>query len=276
MQHIFQRNLVRYLRSLKKKTGADYLYYSGGSALNIKANTLIFEKIGFNDVFIPPCCNDSGLAIGAGAYLAVQKGENIEIVRPYNNNWGIDPDYFYSHDTVEKVAELLVQKKVIGICNGNGESGPRALGNRSIVSLASSKKLSIRVSMHIKKREWYRPLAPIMLEKNAICFIGEKNIHHLSRFMLMDFRILPEKRMEIEGAIHVDGTARIQVVYKPDNHFMFELLSLLDRKYDVPALINTSFNQSGEPIVHTRSEAFETALKMGLDALVYNGRLTQF
>lgn len=275
IHHIFVRDTFKEIELLQKNTQADYLYYSGGSALNIVLNTKLVNSGMFKNVFIPPCCNDSGLAIGAAAFYEWANNKRIETTNAYINNWNIEnykPDY--TNKTINDVANLILKGGVIGICNGYSESGPRALGNRSIVSLASSSKLAQKVSMQHKNREWYRPVAPIMLENNAKYFTGLNHINHLAKYMLLDFDIVKDRQKEIEGVVHVDGTARIQCLSTRDeNPFMFDLLTLLSEKYDVKALINTSFNTKGEPIVHTAMDAVQSAANMQLDAVVINGEL---
>lgn len=275
IHHIFVRELFNEIKTLQTLIKANYLYYSGGSALNIVLNTKIIKSELFKDVFIPPCCNDSGLALGAAAFYEWKKHGRIETGTPFLNNWGIEQyKSEFDHFTIKKVVELLLNKKIIAICNNYGEVGPRALGNRSIICLASSKKLAQKVSMTHKKREWYRPVAPIMLEKNCSYFANNNTVHHLANYMLMDFEIDKNKQKEIEGAVHVDGTARIQTIsHKNDNPFMFEILNELDQKHNIKALINTSFNIKGEPIVHTIDDARKSAVNMKLDAVVLNGRL---
>ncbi|MCK5029125.1 MAG: hypothetical protein KAR57_05790 [Bacteroidales bacterium] len=277
-QYIFQRDLVKKLKELQVKTSTDYLYLTGGSALNILANTEVINKNIFKDVFIPPCTNDSGLSIGAGAFMEQLKHGNIEIHDPYLNNWQLkDYKASYTDEDISEVAKYLSEGKVIGICNGNGESGPRALGNRSILALANSKKIAKQVSEEHKKREWYRPVAPVMLEKNAKHFTGLSEIHHLSKFMLLDFKINESKTGEIEGVVHVDGTSRIQTIFnREENPYIFDLLTELDEKYKIKALINTSFNIKGEPIVHNDEDAVRSAKNMRLDGVVVNGYLQMF
>lgn len=277
IQQIFVKTALQKFECLKIKTQADYLYYAGGSALNILLNTQIVESNLFKNVFIPPCCNDSGLSVGAAAFAEWEKGQNFSAHLPYINNWGIeDYNVNYSPADIEQVATLLINKKVIAICNGFAESGPRALGNRSIIALASDKKLAQKVSVMHKKREWYRPVAPIMLEKNTKYFTGKPTIHHLSGYMLLDFKILDDKKQELEGTVHADGTARIQTIFdKYDNPFMYDLLRYLDEKHQVRALINTSFNTKGEPIVHTIYDAINSAKNMNLDGVVLNGKLQE-
>lgn len=275
IQYIFERELLNKIKGLQLKTNTKYLYYSGGSALNIKANTKLLNESIFKNIFIPPCANDSGLAIGAGALVELKKHGNIQLHNPFLNNWGISDHStnFYQKD-IEDVCTQLLLGRIIGICNGFGEAGPRALGNRSIIALASSKSLAHKVSTINKKREWYRPLAPVMLKKNLNYFVDEPAYSELSNFMLMEYKIKKNKINEIEGCVHIDGTSRIQTVdNKEQNPFIFDLLTFLDDNYNVKALINTSFNKKGNPIVHTIDDAYKEAYELQLDYVVVNGKI---
>lgn len=271
----FEKQLLAKITELKHKTQATYLYYSGGCALNIIANTQIVQNNLFEEVFIPPCCNDSGLSLGAAAFLEWQKHGKIELHSPYLNNVGLAQSTSNpTVETIKQVAKLLLEHKIIGICNDFGEIGPRALGNRSIIALANCDKLSQKVSMDCKKREWFRPIAPIMLLKNAEIVTEQKVLHHLSRFMLLDFKIKPSYQADLKGVMHQNQTARIQTLaFESENPFMYRLLSHLDESFGIKALINTSFN-SQEPIVHTHKQAFASAQKMNLDAVLMNHQLT--
>jgi carbamoyltransferase len=275
VQEIFTRNLLEAINRLKDKTCAKNLYFAGGSALNIVSNSRIIETCCFDQVFIPPCCNDSGLALGAAAFYEWWNGQKINIHSPYLNNWGIEEyEISYSDETIKTLSELLIQKKVVGVCIGFGEAGPRALGNRSIIGLASDKMLAQKISQEHKGREWYRPVAPIMLEKNAKYFTGLDQINLLSKYMLLDFNILEERISELQGTVHINGTARIQTIYdRSDNPFIYDLLMNLDQNHQVKSLINTSFNRKGEPMVHTTDDAMKSAKAMSLDAVVLNGEL---
>lgn len=293
IQHIFEEAVIQKLQSLQEKHHCDYLYYGGGCALNIVTNTKIIESGMFKDVYIAPCCNDSGLSIGAGAFLEMLKGNKIQPHSPYLNNFGLSelesvsmPDN--SMDIIN-TTKCIVNGGVVGVCNGWAEVGPRALGNRSIIARPDSRHLAEIVSMYIKKREWYRPVAPIMLEKCAR-EVSEQNPGAISRYMLQDFTIKEEYREHLQGVTHVDGTARIQVVADDGSDFIAQLLRYLAdgagcpktisggvdgslrRDTGIKALINTSFNIQGQPIVHTESEALEAMYSMGLDGLVVNGK----
>ncbi|NUM36439.1 MAG: hypothetical protein HUU50_18010 [Candidatus Brocadiae bacterium] len=276
-QKDFCDQLILKLIKLQEKFQCTYLYLSGGCALNIVTNTAIDESGLFKEIFIPPCCNDTGLALGAAVYAEIQKHGNIELHSPFLNNVGIEGYRAkYDLETVKKLANLLMQKKIVGICNGYGEIGPRALGNRSILALPDSMQLKNQVSQICKQREWYRPVAPVMLETNAIQITGKNNIPSASRYMLIDFKILPRFHKQLEGVVHVDGTSRIQVIKsREENPFIYDLLLYMDTEYGIRGLINTSFNGKGEPIVHTQEDAKNAAKKMNLDAIVINGDLLE-
>lgn len=273
MQDKFRIGILNKIKALAEKTGADYLYYAGGCALNIVANAELVSNGWFKDVFISPCCNDSGLSIGAAAYWSFLNGNEITINSPYLNNLNCQQQYSFTKEDIKATAKALIEGKVVGVCNGSGEAGPRALGNRSILSLANSKSLASKVSMEMKEREWYRPIAPVMLEKNAKLVTGQDKIHHLSKYMLLDFDVQRKYWQELEGVAHTNGTARIQVIFdRVQNPFIFDLLTYLEVNHNVKALINTSFNCKGEPIVQTTDQAMESAQKMKLQGLVINGK----
>jgi carbamoyltransferase len=273
IQYIFERDFINYIKEINKDVQADYLYYTGGSALNIKCNASLVNEHLFREVFIPPCTNDSGLSIGAGALLEWRKHREIKFHSPYLNNWGLKESFNKNFEnSVRLAASEIIKGKVGAIYNEFGEVGPRALGNRSIIARPDNKILAQQVSCELKGREWYRPLAPVMLAENLPSFTGKKEEGSLSHYMLTEFEILPQKQKEIEGVVHVDGTSRIQKITKKEqNPFLYELLKFLDHEYGLKALINTSFNAKGKPIVHSPEDARNEASQMGLDFLVLNG-----
>ena len=273
LQTIFEKAVLSKLTSLQERYHCDYLYYGGGCALNIVTNTKILERGLFKEIFIAPCCNDSGLSIGAATMVEIMKGNSIATHSPYLNNCGLDiPTQFEVDDEqVAATAECLLNGGIVGVCNGAGEVGPRALGNRSLLALPNSKTLSQRISMQVKKREWYRPVAPVMLSRLVPEVAIQKDCS-LSRYMLMDFTVKEDKVSALEGVVHSNGTARIQTIgAEKENPFIYKLLTLLYEKHGIWALINTSFNAQGEPIVQTAKEAEASAYRMNLDGLVTNG-----
>jgi len=228
----------------------------------------------FKDIFIPPVPGDSGLSLGAAAFLAYKKfGQVLKVEYPYLMHYGLNQPQIIETGDIEKAAKSIIEKKVLGIYNGWTEAGPRALGNRSIIAVPNDKGLAKKISMKMKGREWYRPLAPVMLLENAKMVTGLEQIPVIAKYMLMNFKILSQYRDKLRGVIHADGTSRIQVLFsRKDNPFLWDLLTYLNEKYNILALINTSFNAKGKPIVHFELQAIEQAKQMQLDGLIINGK----
>ena len=133
-QKMFEKETIAKLIELQKQTQTEYLYYSGGSALNIVTNSKIIEFGIFKDVFIPPACNDSGLSLGAATFLDWKKGNIIKKHNPYLNNLTCDFSEKVNFDEklIQETANLLLQNKIIAVANGFGEAGPRALPYESL------------------------------------------------------------------------------------------------------------------------------------------------
>ncbi len=275
VQAIFQRDWYDKIKDLKRHTGAEYLYYSGGSALNIKANTVLADGGLFREVYVPPATNDSGLSIGAGAFMQWQRNREVARHGPYLNNWGLDGQpVVYNQADLEETARRISQGQVVALCNGPGEAGPRALGNRSLLARADNPELAQHVSMEMKARAWYRPLAPVMLAKNLPKLIPGAKADALSRYMLREFKVPYSLSQPFSGVVHVDGSLRIQTLeQRQDNPYLYDLLEMLEKKYELMALLNTSFNAPGRPIVHTTHDALQEARQMGVKCLVVNGQL---
>ncbi|RKD92437.1 carbamoyltransferase C-terminal domain-containing protein [Mangrovibacterium diazotrophicum] len=277
LHELFVRETIQIFNRLQRETLARNLYYSGGCALNTAVNSQLIKERIFEEVFIPPCPDDSGLALGAAAFVEWQKYGEIKMHSPFLNNWGLDgEEVTIESKVIRKTAQTLSQDKIVGISNGHAEAGSRALGNRSLLAAANNKLLAQKLSMKCKGREWYRPLSCVMLEKNAQYFTGHTTIHPLSQYTLLDFDILPEKQAEIAGAVHKNGKARIQTIFnRQQNPFLWELLTVLDEKYNVKALVHASFNTKDDPIVHTEKDALKAANKMGISGLVLNGKFRE-
>lgn len=278
IQHVFTRDVLQKIKSIQETVKAEYLYFTGGCGLNINLNTLLEQSGMFREVLVPPCTNDSGLALGAACYLEKRKHGSVHVAPPYLNNWGISgTETVYHADDIALVANKLLAGEVVAACNGHGETGPRALGNRSILALANDYRLAREViSVKMKQREWYRPVAPVMLSKNMSYFTTSPETC-LNKYMLKNCTIRKEKLGELQGATHVDHTARIQTISnRADNPFMYDLLTYLDENHDVKALVNTSFNKKGESMVHFPGDAKSTARAMGIGTLVINGKIVIF
>lgn len=277
-QQVFTEAWLAFLAETQAQVQADALFLSGGCALNIVANTQILHSGLFQDLCIPPCPGDSGLSLGAAAYHEWQRHGHVARHSPYLNTLGLNiPPPAHTPELVMQVGDRIAAGEVIGLYQGAGEIGPRALGHRSLIARPDQPALAARVSMTCKGREWYRPIAPVMLEAHARRLTGLPQIHALSQYMLLDFAIPPVHQAALAGVVHGNGTARIQALFGRDQQpFLWDLLTYLDQHHHIPALINTSFNAPGEPIVHTPAQALDSARRMGLDAVLIDGQLTAF
>jgi carbamoyltransferase len=276
LQEIFITGWERKLTALCEQYRPTAVYLTGGCALNIVANSRLVALPGLPPLYIPPCCNDAGLAIGAACLLELRKGHRIAPASPYLNSIGTDlpPNPPLEEAAIQRTAELLAAGAVVGVCNGWGEAGPRALGNRSLLARADDPELARHVSQTCKRREWYRPIAPVLRAPQAQRLLRIDRPNYLSRYMLLEFRVRSEGGAELAGVTHANGSVRAQILNtEAENPFLWQLLQRLETQFGLSALINTSFNGPGEPIVHTSADARRAASTLGLDALIINGKL---
>jgi carbamoyltransferase len=282
LQRHLEEEVLAYIRHFRALTGAPRLYLSGGAALNIHANTRIERELGFESVCIPPAPSDAGLALGAAAFVEWWSGHPTAVHSPFLNRPGPEPTRTPSHGfvpvvrSVAEAAEAIAAGKVVGVWTGDAEVGPRALGHRSLLARPDSLTMRRRLSEEMKRREWYRPVAPMMLAEVARdALAGFREGSTLGRYMLGAWPLAPGWEDAFAGCVHADGTVRAQVVeeHAPGLDHMRRLLGLLRGSHDVQGVINTSFNARGEPIVGRLSEAVRTAQELGLDALWVPGDL---
>lgn len=262
------------------------LCYSGGTALNCPANSLIAQSGHFRSVHVPPWCDDSGLAAGAAlalyhnvldrplssaaeasppltAYLGPRTADDV--VESTLQGYGSRIATQRLPDWSAAAARDLADDKVIGWFEGRSEIGPRALGHRSILADARKSENWARVN-RIKGRESWRPFAPAVLaEKASRWFSG---IPLPSPHMLFTGQVTSP---DLPAITHVDGSSRIQTVDESCGAF-HELMRQFDAITGVPVVLNTSFNGPGEPIVETADDALKFFLGSDLDVLYLEGR----
>ncbi len=176
-----------------------------------------------------------------------------------------------------QVVDRLTSGKVVGWYQGRFEWGPRALGNRSILADPRRADMKDIVNAKIKFREPYRPFAPSVLAKSAECFFDLQNAvsHHPARYMLYVVPVREEKKEVVPAITHVDGTARLQTVFREQNPRYYSLIEAFQSATGVPVLLNTSFNLKGEPIVTTPANAYNTFSKSEMDCLVLENFLVE-
>lgn len=282
VQLMYEEAYFHILNSLYSKVGLKNVALAGGCLQNSLANGKIYDKTPFENVYIPPAAHDAGGAIGAAFYLwhhILGKPKNFEINSPY---WGpqfsnedikmvlmrekanINYEELDEDEINEKAVQELTEGKIIGWFQGRSEWGPRALGNRSILADPRGKEIKDILNARIKKREWFRPFATVILkEKTEEWFERGEEVS----FMEKVYNIRMEKRELIPAVCHMDGTGRLQTISYEMNPKYYNLIKEFDRLTGVPILLNTSFNEN-EPIVNTPEEAIDCFLRTKMDNLV--------
>jgi len=285
IQKVTEDVLIKIARHLYQETQLKKLCFSGGVALNCLANSRILRECKFDEIFIPPSAGDGGGALGAALYVyhcLLNKPRKFILKHAYWGKEYKERDYeqvingkklnYQSFNDrkklIDTVAKALVEGKVVGWFQGRFELGPRALGNRSILASPLDEKMKDIVNIKIKFREPFRPFAPSVLVEHAGEFfdLGKAGGSYPLKFMLFT---LPVKRKDLIPAVtHIDGTSRIQIVEKEINPLYYSLIERFYELTGIPALLNTSFNIRGEPIVESPADALKTFYATGMDLLV--------
>lgn len=283
IQSIIEDIVVCLASYAKRITKLDTLCLSGGVALNCKANGELLKQNIFKKIWVQPSAGDAGCAIGA-AYIGnyhYLKQERTVLGNTLKTQAYLGPSY--SHDDIKTqldaynlkynilidkerssyIAKALSDKKIIGWFSGKMEFGPRALGNRSILASPLFEDMKHHLNLSIKKREGFRPFAPVVLEDYSSQWFEECNT---SKFMTYTYS--SSKKEEIPSCIHEDGTARVQTLSKTDNEPLYNVIEAFKDLTNCPVLINTSFNVRGEPIVASPVDALKCFFQTDIDILV--------
>lgn len=243
------------------KTNINNVCLSGGYAMNIVTNYELKKRFPNVNFYFEPLCDDTGLSIGSAMYIYRRLTKDDRIIPIETTSYhGFGHDVSkYTGDTkdISDIAKLLHQNKSVGVFYGHAEAGQRALGNRSILFNALNPDAKDIVNK-IKKREWYRPFASVVLEEDAHLYFEDITSNP---YMTVCF---PVKSDIIPGVTHVDGTCRVQTV---SSGHIYDLLKEFKKLTGHGILLNTSFNLAGQPLVETPEEAFDTLNKSALDYL---------
>lgn len=274
-QKLLEEIVVDIIATYTERLNLNDVVLAGGVALNCKMNKQIMELPDVN-LFIQPVAHDAGLAIGGGyvdqSPLAVEPMSTVYWGPEYDNEAvkaQLEENkipYRKPDDLLRVVAEKLADGEIVGWFQGGLEMGPRALGNRSILADPRSEASRDNVNKYVKHREGWRPFAPSMLESATEKYLENPEP---SPYMIKTFDTVPEHRDEIEAVLHPgDLTTRPQTVNEEDNPRYHALISEFESITGVPVVLNTSFNDGGEPIVNEPVDALKDFYGMGLDALV--------
>ncbi|HBD94702.1 MAG TPA: hypothetical protein DC057_11080 [Spirochaetia bacterium] len=180
------------------------------------------------------------------------------------------------NELVKETAKLIYQNNVIGWFQGRMEWGPRALGNRSILASATTTKMRDIINEKVKKREMFRPFAPVILEEETKkYFKTDEYISPSARWMLMVYPFKEKGIKEVPAVVHVDNSGRLETLIREDNPKYYDLVKSYKKKTKIPIIINTSFNVKGEPIVCTPKDAINCFLTTDIDYLVIDNYMVK-
>jgi carbamoyltransferase len=281
VQHLTNEVLLRLAKTAKKLTQAKTLIITGGVALNSVSNGVVMAKSIFEEVQVFPHANDTGTAIGGALWLEYskygrQKGPDTEMPHAYYGKeidlHNIERDakkYSLTFKTVKTpsiwAAQQIAKGKIVGWIQGRSEIGPRALGNRSILANPQIAQMKITINDKIKNRELWRPFAPSVLAEDTSLYF--ETIQALP-YMVIVASVKEEWRSKLPAITHIDGSARVQSVVKNINPLYHKLLEEVKALTGVGMVINTSFNDRGEPVINTVDQAIRLFLRSEMDALV--------
>lgn len=263
-----------------EKSGEGRVALAGGVFSNVRINQEINELPEVKETYVHPGMSDEGLAVGAGlamwAEKVLEQGEipKTAMIRDVYLGWGFTNEEieteikaagleFHQSDEVEReIAQLLAEGFVVARYNGRMEYGPRALGNRSILYQPTDPTVNTWLNTNLVRTE-FMPFAPSTLAEYAEqCFIGVDGAFDSARFMAITFGCTDWMKEHCAGVVHVDGTARPQLVRKEDNLSYYKIIQEFHKLTGLPAVINTSFNMHEEPIVCTPGDAIR-AFQLG-------------
>jgi len=282
LQKNFELALLDYVTELKKESYLeDYVCLSGGSFLNVLGNSVLKESGIFKGIHVPPCPNDTGLHFGAACYGVFKNKETVtlpdniallgkeyseeEILSALEEGQVQYEKYEDFDELCEFTALQLGANKIVGWFQGRSEFGPRALGSRSLLMHPGPAENKDIMNHRVKHREYWRPFAGIILEEHLNEYFEED---FNSPYMLYSLTVKEDKREALGAITHKDNTCRIQTVNDTMNSRVTKLLQKFEKETGIPAVLNTSFNDNGEPIVESPQDAIRSFKNMDIDYLV--------
>lgn len=288
IQYITEQIFFKTLNHLYTLTKNKHLVMSGGVALNALANGKLYTETPFTNIHILGAASDSGTAIGAALYthhLITPNATHTHMpTLSLGTSWSdtdierILKQFPVKYQKIDDeqtlitvVVQKLIQKQIIGWFYGAMEFGPRALGNRSILSCTNPRRMKTKMNI-IKRREQFRPFAGSALQETIHEFFEVPEKKHYSPFMNFCFQVKESKREQLAAIVHKDNTCRIQTV-SPINDRYYRLIKMYHKKTGIGCILNTSFNLKGEPIVETPRQAIEDFLKTPMNCLILNNYL---
>ena len=268
--------MKKYIHDVINKTKCKNICLVGGFFLNCVANYEYLDGLPEDvNLYIEPNSSDAGTSIGAAKYIWHSKTKDTTIRKQNTLYYGFEPDYniknklnkneSISKVNYEDVISLILKRNPVALYQGKSESGPRALGNRSILYDPRDKDGKDVVNT-IKNREWYRPFAGTVLHEKVNEWFDMRGLKE-SPYMLYAVNVKKHRVNKIPAIVHVDETCRVQTLKKNQNLHFYNLIKLFYDQTGVPILFNTSFNLAGDPLVETLDDALYTLRNSNLNYL---------
>ncbi|MDP6626410.1 MAG: carbamoyltransferase C-terminal domain-containing protein [Methanopyri archaeon] len=283
VQHHTEERMTELVAQWTGRTGLFHLALSGGVFANVRLNQRLWELEGVDSVFVLPHMGDGGLAVGAA--LACARPVSAPLNSLYLGKAFTDDEvrsalelahipYDHPADLEAEVVKLLADGKVVGRFHGRAEWGPRALGNRSILVHATDGAMLDWLNERLNRTE-FMPFAPLVLEEQIEkCFVDITGAELPATTMTITLDCTAWMRKNCPGAVHIDGTARPQIVSAKTTPRLHRLLKLYEEKTGLPVLINTSFNLHEAPMVYNPAGAVRTYKEGAIDSLAIGPYLT--
>jgi carbamoyltransferase len=275
---------TRYIDYWRVKTNQRHVALAGGVFANVRINQRVHDLPGVESVFIHPAMSDEGLPLGAALAVAYQKSPDpSRLNRRCLNTVYLGPEFsdreiekaldaegiqHHAPDHCEEeIARLVAEGYVVARVTGRMEYGPRALGNRSILYRPDEPEVNDWLNKNLKRTE-FMPFAPSTLYEDAErCYLNVEGARDAARFMTITFDCTPEMKKSCPGVVHVDGTARPQLVREQDNPSYYRIIKAFKERTGLPSIVNTSFNIHEEPIVCSPADAIRAFKEGHLDVL---------
>lgn len=292
VQKLQEDLITKWVKSAIAKTGISKIVCGGGSFMNVKTNLKILDLPEVEDFFVFPSCGDESISIGVAFQAYVNElgnGARIESLGPIylgpefskeeiangfkkmnlQKKYQVD----FEDNINEKVASLLARGEIVARFNGPMEWGARALGNRSILMNPKNSDRVKELNAAIKKRDFWMPFAPTILsERQNDYLLNPKGIK--AAYMTLAFNTTKKGSRDLAAALHpYDLTVRPQILERETNPGYYEIIKRFERITGIGAILNTSFNLHGEPIVCTPQDAINTFEKSGLKFLALDDYL---
>lgn len=277
---MMEKNVNLLLEKYNVKPQDAYLSITGGYGLNCPTNSYLMNKFGFKNYIAPPCVDDTGIVLGLGLLMLYKKYPNMKFSLKNAFHGQADEmnlflqandfdDYIEEIGEIDyaQIAEDLINEPIVWFY-GDAEIGPRALGHRSI--LGDPRQLKTKDILNVvKQREWWRPVAPIILEEDLHEWFENA---YVSPYMLHTMKIKQEKAQFVPSILHLDNSARVQTINSDNCKVLYDVIRKFKEVTGVPIICNTSLNDKGEPIINKINECFNFALRKKFKVIYVNGK----